>query len=333
MAAENYWRYADARQQQAMVAAAAAAAGMAPAATVGQAATAAGGMQQHQHQHQQAAMAQQQQQQQQQQAAAPSLKRARPDYGDGPGGQEMAGYYPRENAGYHSLRDNEAIGASYDRYLRNGMPSVAANEPSRAVVGAMGGAAMVGGGMSGYPVDDRRMMGVVGMDSRAMGYGARPEPPLPPDASNTLYIEGLPANCTRREVSHIFRPFVGFREVRLVNKESRHPGGDPHVLCFVDFDSPAQATIALEALQGENTCVCRFGLCSCIDNLTFISDNIHFHIFSFLACIFLHPPLVSSQACVEIGNHGQFSSLVYLFYLCVRCAFFVQFLQHRLVVL
>ncbi|CAM0911738.1 unnamed protein product [Alopecurus aequalis] len=245
MAAENYWRYADARQQQAMVAAAAAAAGMAPAATVAQAASAGVGMQQHQHQHQQAALAQQQQQQQ---SAAPSLKRARPDYGDGPGGQEMAGYYPRENPGY-LLRDNEAIGASYDRYLRNGMSSVVANEPTRAAVGGMGGAAMVGGGMSGYPVDDRRMMGVVGMD-RGMGYGARPEPPLPPDASNTLYIEGLPANCTRREVSHIFRPFVGFREVRLVNKESRHPGGDPHVLCFVDFDSPAQATIALEALQG-----------------------------------------------------------------------------------
>jgi hypothetical protein len=33
------------------------------------------------------------------------------------------------------------------------------------------------------------------------------------------------------------------------------PGGDPHVLCFVDFDSPAQATIALEALQGEHTYV------------------------------------------------------------------------------
>ncbi|KAM0871327.1 hypothetical protein ACQ4PT_039457 [Festuca glaucescens] len=245
MAAENYWRYADARQQQAMVAAAAAAAGMAPAATVAQATTAAVGMHQHQHQHQQAALAQQQQQQ----SAAPSLKRARPDYGDGPGGQEMAGYYPRENAGY-LLRDNEAIGASYDRYLRNGMSSVTANEPSRAAVGGMGGAAMVGGGMGGFPVDDRRMMGAIGMD-RGMGFGgARPEPPLPPDASNTLYIEGLPANCTRREVSHIFRPFVGFREVRLVNKESRHPGGDPHVLCFVDFDSPAQATIALEALQG-----------------------------------------------------------------------------------
>ncbi|KAL5231813.1 hypothetical protein ABZP36_030589 [Zizania latifolia] len=231
MAAENYWRFADARQQQAMVAAAAAAAaaGMAPTGTVATAGTVPSGMPP------QAAMAQQA-------AAAPPLKRARPDYGDVPAGQEMTGYYPRENdrAGYHSLRENEAIGASYDRYLRNGMPSVAANETNRAVVG----------GMSGYPVDDRRMIGVVGMDSRGMGYGARPEPPLPPDASSTLYIEGLPANCTRREVSHIFRPFVGFREVRLVNKESRHPGGDPHVLCFVDFDNPAQATIALEALQG-----------------------------------------------------------------------------------
>ncbi|TVU04710.1 hypothetical protein EJB05_47841 [Eragrostis curvula] len=260
MAAENYWRYADARQQQqAMVAAAAAAAGMAPQQAVNpaQSVAAAAGMNP-----QAAAMAQQ--------AAAPPLKRARPDYGDVSTGQDMSGYYPREadRAGYHSLRENEAIGASYDRYLRNGMPSVGANDTGRAVVGGMAGG--MGAGMAGYPVDDRRMMGVVGMDGRGMGYGARPEPPLPPDASSTLYIEGLPANCTRREVSllflsssmpswcfgsltlasaDIFRPFVGFREVRLVNKESRHPGGDPHVLCFVDFDNPAQATVALEALQ------------------------------------------------------------------------------------
>ncbi|CAO2164968.1 unnamed protein product [Urochloa humidicola] len=254
MAAENYWRYADARQQQqAMVAAAAAAAGMAPAATVAAAQTvgsAAGGM--NPQAAAAAAMAQQ--------AAAPPLKRARPDFGDVSGGQDMTGYYPRETdrAGYHSLRENEAIGASYDRYLRNGMASVGASDTSRAAgMGAgmaagmgAGMAAGMGAGMAGYGVDERRMMGVVGMDSRGMGYGGRPEPPLPPDASSTLYIEGLPANCTRREVSHIFRPFVGFREVRLVNKESRHPGGDPHVLCFVDFDNPAQATIALEALQG-----------------------------------------------------------------------------------
>jgi hypothetical protein len=35
----------------------------------------------------------------------------------------MTGYYPREpdRAGYHALRENEALGASYGRYLRNGV--------------------------------------------------------------------------------------------------------------------------------------------------------------------------------------------------------------------
>ena len=44
-------------------------------------------------------------------------------FADVSGGQDMTGYYPRETdrAGYHSLRDNDAIGASYDRYLRNGV--------------------------------------------------------------------------------------------------------------------------------------------------------------------------------------------------------------------
>ncbi|XP_051121814.1 protein MATERNALLY EXPRESSED GENE 5-like isoform X4 [Andrographis paniculata] len=70
-------------------------------------------------------------------------------------------------------------------------------------------------------------------------------------ASSTLFVEGLPANCTRRDVSHIFRPFVGYKEVRLVTKESRHPGGDPLVLCFVDFQSPAHAATAMDALQGR----------------------------------------------------------------------------------
>lgn len=88
--------------------------------------------------------------------------------------------------------------------------------------------------MTGHPVDDRRMMGVGGMDGRTVGYGGgrpepplggmdsrtvgygsgRPEPPLPQDASNTLFVEGLPANCTRREVSRILVPIsVIFCEV------------------------------------------------------------------------------------------------------------------------
>ncbi|KAA8546545.1 hypothetical protein F0562_002716 [Nyssa sinensis] len=76
--------------------------------------------------------------------------------------------------------------------------------------------------------------------------------PLPPDASNTLYVEGLPSDSTRREVAHIFRPFVGYKEVRLVSKESKHRGGDPLILCFVDFINPACAATALSALQGDH---------------------------------------------------------------------------------
>ncbi|OVA14750.1 RNA recognition motif domain [Macleaya cordata] len=185
------------------------------------------------------------------QPALPTLsgKRPRSDY-DIPGGHELPGYFPRddERGGHRIIRDTESIGASYDRYLRNGqISSFGGGESGRSL----------SGGLLGHPGDDPRMVGIGSLDpgiagkSRSMGYeGGKPEISLPPDASNTLFVEGLPANCTRREVSHIFRPFVGFREVRLVSKESRHPGGEPLVLCFVDFGTPAQAATALDALQG-----------------------------------------------------------------------------------
>ncbi|KAJ3692729.1 hypothetical protein LUZ60_011824 [Juncus effusus] len=154
------------------------------------------------------------------------LKRPRADY-DGPGGRDPPPYYPPrddDRHGFRVVRDNEPIGASYDRYLRSG-----------------GGPGMEHGrpGSGGFPVDERPGM-----------MGGRPEPlPLPRDASSTLYVEGLPPSCTRREVSHIFRPFVGYREVRLVTKEGKNKDGNPHVLCFVDFTGPAHAAVALDALQ------------------------------------------------------------------------------------
>ncbi|CAL9779245.1 unnamed protein product [Musa acuminata subsp. burmannicoides] len=170
---------------------------------------------------------------------AATLKRPRLDYHDIPSGSDMLGYYVLEDERTvnHAIRDTESLGASYDRYLRDGISSYPAGQPVRPV----------GGGIGSQPVDDRRMMTIGALDGQG---GRRPEPPLPPDASNTLFVEGLPADCTRREVSHIFRPFVGFEEVRLVNKESRQPRGDPIILCFVDFTTAAQAAIALEALQG-----------------------------------------------------------------------------------
>ncbi|GLT73580.1 hypothetical protein SLA2020_454270 [Shorea laevis] len=176
-------------------------------------------------------------------------KRSRADY-DVPGGHELPSYYARDDdrGTLRGIRDTDSIGASYDRYLRS------------AQVSSYGGgqsARSIGGGISSRAVDDPRIVGIGSMDpgttvkDRTLGYGGgRSEVPLPPDASSTLFVEGLPANCTRREVAHIFRPFVGYKEVRLVSKESRHPGGDPLVLCFVDFVSPAHAATAMDALQG-----------------------------------------------------------------------------------
>lgn len=186
------------------------------------------------------------------QPAAPAIhsfagKRSRPDYDVPGGGHELPNYFSREEerGAVRGIRDNDSIGASYDRYLRSGpMPSYGGGESGRPMTG----------GFTSHPVDDPRMMATdprVPVKDRALGFGGgRPEVSLPSDASNTLFVEGLPANCTRREVSHIFRPFVGYKEVRLVSKESRHPGGEPLVLCFVDFVSPAHAATAMDALQG-----------------------------------------------------------------------------------
>lgn len=76
----------------------------------------------------------------------------------------------------------------------------------------------ISGGLSGRPVDDPRIMGIGGSDpavsakSRALGVGGgRPELSLPPDASSTLFVEGLPANCSRREVARILYDFYIFQ--------------------------------------------------------------------------------------------------------------------------
>lgn len=135
------------------------------------------------------------------------------------------------------------------------------NQKMRQQISSYGGgqsARHMSGGMAGRPVDDPRIAGIGGMDpgttakDRALGLGGgRAEVPLPPDATSTLFVEGLPSNCTQREVARIlffgyrlntcihcflsllhlflllrmadiFRPFVGYKEVRLVSKESRH---------------------------------------------------------------------------------------------------------------
>lgn len=80
------------------------------------------------------------------------------------------------------------------------IPSYGGGQPARPM----------SGGVSGRPVDDHRISGIGGVDpgppvkDRTLGLGAgRAEIPLPPDASSTLFVEGLPSDCTRREVARI----------------------------------------------------------------------------------------------------------------------------------
>lgn len=72
----------------------------------------------------------------------------------------------------------------------------------------------------------------------------------PARESNILFVQGLPTDCTRREVGHLFRPFYGFKEIRVIHKEARRSGDRALVLCFVEFVDFKCALTAMEALQG-----------------------------------------------------------------------------------
>lgn len=165
------------------------------------------------------------------------------------------------------LKDTSTIGSAYDRYLQSAQYSSFTSGEASAFSGDRLRRA-VPGGVTRLPVSDPSVTGRHGAtgpdlvpnlrsssidDQLPFDAAARPGHetlPLPPDASSTLYVEGLPADSTKREVAHIFRPFVGYKEVRLVIKESKLRGGDRLILCFVDFENPACAATALSALQG-----------------------------------------------------------------------------------
>ncbi|KAK8698543.1 hypothetical protein V6N13_114655 [Hibiscus sabdariffa] len=68
--------------------------------------------------------------------------------------------------------------------------------------------------------------------------------------SNILFVDCLPTDCTRREVGHLFRPFTGYKDIKVIHKEPRRSGDRAMVLCFVEFDDSKFATIAMRALQG-----------------------------------------------------------------------------------
>ncbi|EEF46100.1 RNA-binding protein 2 [Ricinus communis] len=68
--------------------------------------------------------------------------------------------------------------------------------------------------------------------------------------SNILFVDGLPTDCTRREVGHLFRPFIGYKDIKVIHREPRRDGDKAMVYCFVEFADAKCAITAMEALQG-----------------------------------------------------------------------------------
>ena len=67
------------------------------------------------------------------------------------------------------------------------------------------------------------------------------------NATNIVYVEGLPNDTSEREVAHMFRPFPGFKSVRLITREKNC---QKSLICFADFDEVLQSTLCINTLQG-----------------------------------------------------------------------------------
>ena len=70
---------------------------------------------------------------------------------------------------------------------------------------------------------------------------------LDSNATSTVYVEGIPLDATEREVSHIFRPYPGYKGLRLIEKEKN---GKKTYIGFVDFENVIQSTVCINTLQG-----------------------------------------------------------------------------------
>ncbi|KAJ9676931.1 hypothetical protein PVL29_022097 [Vitis rotundifolia] len=109
---------------------------------------------------------------------------------------------------------------------------------------------------------------------------SRETAPLPPDASSTLYVEELPPDSTRRKVAHIFRPFVRYKEVRLVSKESNA------------IEDPTRALFEPHAAIHLHPNLCR---------ITFVGPTCRLYMSTPLRASFLHgyPSLFSPRLHLE----------------------------------
>ncbi|PKU72614.1 hypothetical protein MA16_Dca010184 [Dendrobium catenatum] len=168
-----------------------------------------------------------------------------------------------EHARIQAMKDTRILGTSYDHYLQNAqqLSSYGSAQAGDAGLGRSVGGEVYGfrGGNASLSYQDPviltgpgfRSLGpqdMVANSSLPAGFRShvpvdpmvRPvlperEIPLPHDASNTLFVEGLPRDATEREIAHIFRPFRGYKEVRVVKKEPKYGWWIPRSSLFCGF--------------------------------------------------------------------------------------------------
>ncbi|CAM8961299.1 hypothetical protein QQ045_005664 [Rhodiola kirilowii] len=188
--------------------------------------------------------------------------------GSVPRPSSIPGYYPSAtpSLGTHVMQSSSGLGPSSTDYLQKDiLPLRSSAHALDSVKGIGVHPEPVIGGLATTPTPSIYSYSTA-LDRRDASFGAnsaapdlireRPDSlrkangPSAPGESNILFVDGLPKDCTRREVGHLFRPFIGFKEIRVVHKEARRSGDKAMVLCFVEFDDSKCALTAMEALQG-----------------------------------------------------------------------------------
>jgi len=79
---------------------------------------------------------------------------------------------------------------------------------------------------------------------------------VPENASNVVLVENLPVDATTREVAHIFRPYLGYKRIRMEVKQVVEGASSvagilvPHraLVCYAEFETQEQATTVINTI-------------------------------------------------------------------------------------
>jgi hypothetical protein len=92
-------------------------------------------------------------------------------------------------------------------------------------------------------------------------------------------VEGLPNDCSEREVAHIFRPFPGYRCVKLKQslKNPESASNSTQLTYLVEFETAQQAAVVINTIQVSKqiTSPCTINRSEIRPLLFFLSFMIH----------------------------------------------------------